>query len=182
MLQRIRGVEDVDAEFDDIVEAVAVAQSVTESPYRTILRRRYLPQLVISILIPTFQQFTGINAIMFYAPQLFQAVGQGEDASLLNTVIMGSVNVISTLVAIWAVDRCGPAAACQCLLFLGWAVVAHVSWPAVAAVSSQLPEAMMPILSSAALLQVRPPRAVPDWRHPDGHLRGHRGRHDQVQL
>ena len=59
------------------------------NPYKTIIKRRYWPQLVMTLLIPMFQQLTGINAIMFYAPQLFQAAGQGADAALLSTVITG---------------------------------------------------------------------------------------------
>lgn len=107
VLQHIRGVDNVDAEFEDIVEAVAVAQSV-KNPYRTILRRRYWPQLIMSILIPTFQQFTGINAIMFYAPQLFQAVGQSSDAALLSTVSQSS--------ALWTIVHIlSPPASITCL-------------------------------------------------------------------
>lgn len=91
-------------ELEDIVEAVNVSRMIP-NPYFTILRRRYRPQLVMSIMIPIFQQFTGINAIMFYAPQLFQTVGSGSNAALLNTVIMGAVNVAATIVAIVVVDR-----------------------------------------------------------------------------
>lgn len=107
VLQRIRGTDNVDVEFEDICEAVRLSNQVKSNPYRTICRRRYWPQLVISVLIPMFQQLTGINAIMFYAPQLFQAAGQGADAALLSTVITGAVNVVSTFVAILAVDRLG---------------------------------------------------------------------------
>ncbi|KAL0435022.1 UNVERIFIED_CONTAM: Sugar transport protein 8 [Sesamum radiatum] len=46
-----------------------------------------------------FQQFTGINVIMFYAPVLFQTMGLGADASLLSAVVTGSINSVSTLVA-----------------------------------------------------------------------------------
>lgn len=106
VLQRIRGTDHVDVEFEDICEAVEVSRAV-RNPYRTILKRRYWPQLVMSVLIPIFQQLTGINAIMFYAPQLFQAAGQGADAALLSTVITGAVNVASTVVAIIFVDRLG---------------------------------------------------------------------------
>eukprot|EP00878_Enallax_costatus_P003747 GHUV01003963.1.p1 GENE.GHUV01003963.1~~GHUV01003963.1.p1 ORF type:complete len:430 (+),score=129.74 GHUV01003963.1:238-1527(+) len=105
-LQRIRGTDNVNVEFDDICEAVRVSRSV-RNPYRTILRRRYRPQLVISVLVPIFQQLTGINAIMFYAPQLFQATGLGSEAALLSTVITGAVNVGSTFVAIAVVDHFG---------------------------------------------------------------------------
>jgi len=107
VLQRIRGTEAVDVEYEDINEAVRIDQSIKTNPYRTICQRRYWPQLVITILIPMFQQLTGINAIMFYAPQLFESVGHSADDALLSTVITGAVNVASTVVAIVIVDRLG---------------------------------------------------------------------------
>lgn len=54
-----------------------------------------------------FQQFTGINAIMFYAPVLFSTLGFKNDASLWSAVITGGVNVLSTLVAVFYVDKFG---------------------------------------------------------------------------
>lgn len=54
-----------------------------------------------------FQQFTGINAIMFYAPVLFNTLGFGNDASLYSSVITGAVNALSTLVSIYLVDKVG---------------------------------------------------------------------------
>ena len=104
VLQRIRGTEEVDAEYEDIVTAVLTASTV-KNPYLTILQRRYWPQLIMSIMLPLFQQFTGINAIMFYAPQMFEAAGQAGSDALLSTVIVGAVNVGATLVAISLVDR-----------------------------------------------------------------------------
>ena len=70
-----------------------------------------------SVLIPFFQQFTGINTIMFYATQLFAVLGQGQKAALLSTAIVGAVNVGSTIIAIVLVDRsvyfCLPASHCH---------------------------------------------------------------------
>lgn len=54
-----------------------------------------------------FQQFTGINAIMFYAPVLFNTLGFGANASLYSAVITGAVNVLSTVVSIYSVDKLG---------------------------------------------------------------------------
>ncbi|KAJ0971944.1 hypothetical protein J5N97_019903 [Dioscorea zingiberensis] len=54
-----------------------------------------------------FQQFTGINAIMFYAPVLFQTMGFKNNASLLSSVITGLVNVFSTVVSVVLVDKVG---------------------------------------------------------------------------
>ncbi len=77
------------------------------NPYLTILKRRCWPQLIICVLLPLFQQFTGINAIMFYSPQMFEAAGQNGNDSLMNTCVMGAVNVFSTIVAIVLVDKLG---------------------------------------------------------------------------
>jgi MFS family permease len=54
-----------------------------------------------------FQQFTGINVIMFYAHVLFQTMGFESNASLLSAVVTGGVNVISTLGSIILVDKIG---------------------------------------------------------------------------
>ncbi|PQQ20601.1 sugar transport protein 13-like [Prunus yedoensis var. nudiflora] len=105
-LKKIRGVDNVEPEFLEIVDASRVAKEV-KHPFRNLLQRRNRPQLVIAILMQVFQQFTGINAIMFYAPVLFQTLGFKSDASLYSAVITGAVNVLSTLVSIYFVDRAG---------------------------------------------------------------------------
>ncbi|KAK6253091.1 hypothetical protein QUC31_014811 [Theobroma cacao] len=106
MLQRVRGTQDVDDEFQDLVDASEAAKKV-EHPWRNILEKRYRPQLVFCTLIPFFQQLTGINVIMFYAPVLFKTLGFGDDASLMSAVITGLVNVLATVVSIFSVDKFG---------------------------------------------------------------------------
>ncbi|MBA0878282.1 hypothetical protein Goshw_029748 [Gossypium schwendimanii] len=106
VLRKIRGVENVDDEFDSIIHACEMAKQVKD-PFRKLMKPVSRPQLVISICLQIFQQFTGINAIMFYAPVLFQTVGFGNDAALLSSVITGLVNVFSTVVSIYVVDRAG---------------------------------------------------------------------------
>ena len=106
MLQKIRGTDNVDEEFQDLVDATKAAKKV-EHPWRNILQPRYRPQLIMCTLIPFFQQITGINVIMFYAPVLFMTLGFGQNASLMSAVITGTVNVVATLVSIYSVDRFG---------------------------------------------------------------------------
>lgn len=105
VLQRIRGTKDVDIEYEDICAALdqSLSHRHFSSPW-AIFERRYRPQLVCVILIPMFQQLTGINAIIFYSPQLFAAIGASP---LLNTVIVGAVNAVATIVAIGLVDLLG---------------------------------------------------------------------------
>uniref|UniRef100_A0A0E0LG52 Major facilitator superfamily (MFS) profile domain-containing protein n=1 Tax=Oryza punctata TaxID=4537 RepID=A0A0E0LG52_ORYPU len=107
MLRRIRGSDvDVSEEYADLV-AASEESKLVQHPWRNILRRKYRAQLTMAICIPFFQQLTGINVIMFYAPVLFDTLGFKSDASLMSAVITGLVNVFATLVSIFTVDRLG---------------------------------------------------------------------------
>ncbi|PKA49860.1 Sugar transport protein 13 [Apostasia shenzhenica] len=106
VLKKIRGTDNVGAEFEEILAASLASQQV-KHPFRNLLKRRNRPQLVISAFLQLFQQFTGINAIMFYSPVLFNTLGFKSDASLYSAVITGAVNVLSTTVSIYSVDRVG---------------------------------------------------------------------------
>ncbi|OWM77951.1 sugar transport protein 11-like [Punica granatum] len=106
MLQKIRGTEDVKAELGDLIAASEAAKKV-QQPWRNMFLPRYRPQLVICSLIPFFQQITGINVIMFYAPVLFKTLGFGDKASLMSAAITGVVNVLGTFVSVATVDKFG---------------------------------------------------------------------------
>ncbi|KAJ6292455.1 hypothetical protein OIU78_024598 [Salix suchowensis] len=105
-LKRVRGVDDVDEEFSDLVAASEASMKV-EHPWRNLLQRKYRPHVTMAVMIPFFQQLTGINVIMFYAPVLFNTIGFGNDASLMAAVITGIVNVLATMVSIYGVDKWG---------------------------------------------------------------------------
>ncbi|GAB2259617.1 hypothetical protein Droror1_Dr00010472 [Drosera rotundifolia] len=104
--EKVRGVDDVDTELDDMIAASEASRSV-KRPWRNLFQRNYRPQAVMAFLIPTMQQLTGINVIMFYAPVLFKTIGFGNDASLMSAVITGIVNMLSTFVSIYGVDKWG---------------------------------------------------------------------------
>ena len=63
--------------------------------------------LVAGIMLSVFQQFVGINAVLYYAPLMFKNLGASTDSALWQTVIVGVANVIFTLIAIGTVDRLG---------------------------------------------------------------------------
>lgn len=63
--------------------------------------------LLVGILLSAFQQLLGIQVIIYYAPEIFKNMGNGTDSSMLQTVLVGSVNLIFTVVAIYSVDRWG---------------------------------------------------------------------------
>lgn len=63
--------------------------------------------VTVGILISVFQQLVGINAVLYYAPLMFQNMGASTDVALLQTVVVGAANVLFTVVAIVTVDRWG---------------------------------------------------------------------------
>ncbi len=63
--------------------------------------------IVAGVMLSVFQQFVGINAVLYYAPLMFKNLGASTDSAMLQTVIVGATNVVFTLVAIVTVDRLG---------------------------------------------------------------------------
>jgi SP family xylose:H+ symportor-like MFS transporter len=63
--------------------------------------------IIIGVLLAVFQQFVGINVVLYYAPEIFRNMGSGTDAALLQTIIVGIINLSFTVIAIFMVDRWG---------------------------------------------------------------------------
>lgn len=63
--------------------------------------------IAVGVLLSFFQQAIGINVVLYYAPRIFANMGATGDASMLQTVVMGVVNIIFTVVAIFTVDKVG---------------------------------------------------------------------------
>lgn len=64
--------------------------------------------LLIGVSLAVLQQVTGINVFLYYAPEIFKSVaGTDVDIALLQTIVVGAVNLLFTIVAIWTVDKVG---------------------------------------------------------------------------
>ena len=77
------------------------------SELRTLFSSKYLPFIGIGIFIAAFQQFTGINSVIYYAPLIFKQTGVSISSSLLQTVGIGIVCLLATFIAIGLVDKAG---------------------------------------------------------------------------
>ncbi|KAF2291882.1 hypothetical protein P3X46_015497 [Hevea brasiliensis] len=107
ILEKIRGTKNIEAEFADLVDASNEARAI-KHPFRNLLKRKNRPQLVIGAIgIPMFQQLTGNNSILFYAPVFFQSLGFGSGASLYSSVITSAALVAGAIVSMFLVDKCG---------------------------------------------------------------------------
>ena len=79
-----------------------------QGTWGALLQPTLRPALLVGIGLAVFQQVTGINAVIYYAPQIFQAAGFTSDLiALAATTGIGVINVLATFIAIWLVDREG---------------------------------------------------------------------------
>ncbi|MHB1510824.1 MAG: sugar porter family MFS transporter [Acidimicrobiales bacterium] len=102
VLHRVRASTDIESEISEVREL-----SQRRSSARELLDPAVRGALTVGVLLAVFQQVTGINTIIYYAPTLLHGAGLGNSASLLANVANGAVNVGMTIVAIRLIDRVG---------------------------------------------------------------------------
>jgi len=93
-----------DGEIGIIREAVAAESGGRREP---LFQRRYRAPILLAVLIAVFNQLSGINAVMYYAPDIFRMAGAGDDSALLQAVAVGGINLVFTLLAMRIIDRFG---------------------------------------------------------------------------
>src|ERR1700732_4042516 len=113
VLQRIEpraSKTDIEAVADEIM----AASSEKDSSSRFWTRRLRKP-ILLAILIAFFNQLSGINAILYFAPRIFEITGLGATAALLQSIGIGLTNLVFTFVGLWLIDRLGR----RTLLYIG---------------------------------------------------------------
>lgn len=104
VLSRIRADANVDAEIDQISE---VSEIEEKGDLSDLLKPWMRPALIVGIGLAVFQQISGINTIIYYAPTILKSIGFDNIASIVGTIGVGIINVLMTVVAILLVDRVG---------------------------------------------------------------------------
>ncbi|HAQ17945.1 MAG TPA: arabinose-proton symporter [Prolixibacteraceae bacterium] len=104
VLIKTSGMEMAKSELNEIQETL---KNQEESTFTDLLAPKIRPLLFTGIILAIFQQITGINTIMYYAPKIFANVGQSNDSALLQTILIGGTNLVFTLVAMVLIDRFG---------------------------------------------------------------------------
>jgi sugar porter (SP) family MFS transporter len=104
ILTRINGEEEAGRELREIEESV---RNEAHGKFVECFQRGILRILMIGILLAIFQQVTGINVVMYYAPAIFKSAGFGNSSALLQTALMGMVNLTFSVVSMFFVDKIG---------------------------------------------------------------------------
>lgn len=104
VLLRIHAPAVAEAELSDIEASL----SQQEGGWSELLSHSLRPALIIGIGLAVFQQFTGINTVIYYAPTIFQFAGlRSHSVAILATAGVGIINVLMTIVSLWLLDRLG---------------------------------------------------------------------------
>jgi SP family arabinose:H+ symporter-like MFS transporter len=102
-LERINGRE----KAAEIVSEIKTALAHETSNIRELFRPGLRVAMIIGVVLALFSQITGINAIIYYAPEIFKSIGFATDSAFSQTVIIGVVNTLFTFVALWLIDKAG---------------------------------------------------------------------------
>jgi SP family arabinose:H+ symporter-like MFS transporter len=103
--------EQIAADADEIVAASSTEQASAGHFWTKRLRR----PILLAFLIAFFNQLSGINAILYFAPRIFELTGLATKAALLQSIGIGLTNLVFTFVGLWLIDRLGR----RTLLYIG---------------------------------------------------------------
>jgi sugar porter (SP) family MFS transporter len=107
VLVRIHGQTQSMIEYKEIEASLKEELNKEKARWADVFSARMKTVLIIGFGIAFFQQITGINAIFYYAPMIFEMAGGGKDAAFLQAAILGVTNVVMTVVAMFLIDSLG---------------------------------------------------------------------------
>lgn len=107
VLAKVRPPDRIEATLDDIRRSVHDARISFAERLRALFAPSMRLPIAIGIVIGIAQQVTGVNAIFFYAPRIFEQSGVGSNAAFAQATIVGITNVVFTIVAMLLIDRLG---------------------------------------------------------------------------
>jgi sugar porter (SP) family MFS transporter len=157
IMARVSGPEEARAELDEIMGSLDAEASEEKGTLRELFQPAMKLVLTIGITVAILQQITGINSVFFYAPMIFEQSGIGTDASFMQAVLVGLVNLVFTILAILLIDRLGRRpllgfgltgiAGCMLLLAYGFGTATYTLTPdAIAALPAAIDaQALMPL-------------------------------------
>ena len=107
ILERVTDSEQAQNVLTSIKENLESEKNQKSVPLKDLFKPALRLVLVIGIVVAITQQITGINAVFFYAPMIFEQTGIGTDASFSQAILVGLTNLVFTVLAMWLIDRLG---------------------------------------------------------------------------
>jgi len=107
VLEQVSGPEQAAADVAAVKASLDAEAQMEQAPLRELFHPAMRLVLTIGISVAILQQITGINSVFFYAPMIFEQSGIGTDASFMQAILVGLVNLVFTALAIMLIDRLG---------------------------------------------------------------------------
>jgi sugar porter (SP) family MFS transporter len=107
IMKKTSGEEIALQEFKAVKESLKRDKHKEKAHIKELFKPAMKLVMIIGVVIAITQQITGINAVFFYAPMIFEQSGVGVDASFSQAILVGLTNLVFTIVAIWLIDRIG---------------------------------------------------------------------------
>ncbi|WP_405237299.1 sugar porter family MFS transporter [Lentisalinibacter orientalis] len=129
IMQRVHGAAGADRVLSALDATAEPGRPASAIPLSELFGTSMRRVLVIALVVAVVQQITGINAVFFYAPMIFEQSGIGTDAAFMQAVFVGLVNLAFTVAALLLIDRlgrrplllAGTAGVAVCMILLAWA-------------------------------------------------------------
>ena len=94
-------------EITELVDSISLSSSSGEKHKKPFFTKSLMRPILLAFFIAMFNQLSGINAILYFAPRIFELTGLGQEAALLQSVGIGLVNLVFTLIGLWLIDKVG---------------------------------------------------------------------------
>lgn len=157
VMARFSNREQAEADLKEVLVSLDTEAGEERGSLRELFQPAMKLVLTIGIVVAILQQITGINSVFFYAPMIFEQSGIGTDASFMQAVLVGLVNLVFTVIAIMLIDRLGRRpllgfglagiATCMLLLAYGFGAATYT-------LSNEVIMALPPEIDGAALLSI----------------------------
>lgn len=120
VMNKIVSEEEARIQIDEVEQSISDDKNKEKSKLTDIFKPSMRKVIIIGLVVGVFQQIVGINAVLFYAPMIFEQTGIGTDASFIQAALVGVTNLGFTVVAMLTIDKFGR----KPLLIIGMAGIA----------------------------------------------------------
>ncbi len=103
----IAGEEKAESQIQDVLQSLEADKNKEKVSIKEVFHPSLRLVLIIGVTLAVLQQITGINAVFFYAPMIFEQSGIGTDASFMQAILVGLTNLVFTILAILFIDKLG---------------------------------------------------------------------------
>ncbi|MEM6842713.1 MAG: sugar porter family MFS transporter [Bacteroidota bacterium] len=107
VMERFSAEEGVSQQMEDVRKSLAENRMKNKASLRDLFAPELRLVLTVGLVVGIFQQATGINSVLYYAPMIFEQTGIGTDASFVQAILVGVTNLVATVVAMATIDKFG---------------------------------------------------------------------------